>query len=126
MSSTCLVSCTEDMTHSACGQGRHDSPLAAGTFDASWDALGPFLQVLNLDGATLPHQLPPAWGQAFKNVTFISMGNAGLRSTLPPKWGMQGAFPKLYQYWSYGNEQLAGARSWTYEKNPNNDYLTAC
>ena len=84
------------------------SGACAGRFDPSWDALGPTLQSMNMDGSILPYQLPPSWGQAWQNVTFISFGRAQLASTLPRGWGVQGAFQRLFQSWFYDNPGLTG------------------
>ena len=80
----------------------------AGRFDPSWDALGPMLQSMNMDSSILPYQLPPSWGQAWQNVTFMSFGGAQLASTLPREWGVEGAFKQLFQLWLYSNPGLTG------------------
>lgn len=80
----------------------------AGSFDG-WEALGPIISELDLDGNTFPLQLPASWGQSWKHVYFISIARAGLVSTLPREWGVEGAFPLLKRIWLYGNPDLTGA-----------------
>ena len=82
---------------------------ATGSFDSSWDDLGPYLLSIKVDGSQLPDQLPPSWGQAWPNVQAILICSAGLRSTLPPEWGVQGAFASLVTLKLWANPRLRGA-----------------
>ena len=82
--------------------------MPAGSFDSSWDALGPYLQGLSLDFNHLPAQLPASWAQTWPNVGLISLAHTDLASTLPKEWGLQGAFPACQQIWLYQNPSLTG------------------
>ena len=57
--------------------------MAAATIDDSWEKLGTVLYALNLDGTNITGGLPGSWGQAFSDVTFMSLAYCGLESELP-------------------------------------------
>ena len=95
----------------SCTFGGHQAPecrMSAGTFDASWENLGPYLSSMWLEGSTLHGQLPAAWSQAWSHFTALYLSNASLQSSLPPQWGMDGGFPKLGNIHLENNPGLFG------------------
>ena len=85
-----------------------DCRASAGTFDTSWENLGPYLSSMWLEGSTLHGQLPAAWSQAWSHLTALYLANASLQSSLPPQWGMGGGFPKLGNIHLENNPSLFG------------------
>ena len=86
-------------------------PGHAGRFDASWDALGPFIWSFYLYGLRLPQQLPASWASSLSGLGYLTMDDCGLVGTLPLEWGQAGAFPQLLQIWMANNPQLMGGSS---------------
>ena len=82
--------------------------MPAGAFSPAWDALGPVLNSLQLEGNPLQGQLPASWGQSWTNVSDFTFTGSQLQGTLPREWGLNGSFPNLFNIIMVGNANLTG------------------